>query len=481
MRKIGIILLIMCFCVHFVPAPVESTELEIATEITQHSDDIGIQDNFAVASGSHTLNAQNPLVGTDKLVDNVRSAIIYDSNSQTLLYAWNPDQQMYPASLVKIMTALLAIEKGALEEIVTVKQSAINAIPQDAVSAKLVVDEMLSLEDLLYCLLVGSANDAAAVIAEHISGSQSAFVDEMNNYALSLGCTATHFTNVHGLHDDNQHTTARDSAKILDAALRNPIFRTIFTASGYTVQPTNQSPERKLNNGNSMMDTSSKLYYDSRVIGGRTGVTKDGRRCLAAAAESNGMLIVSVVMGSESVYKEDGYTAIRIGGYKETSHLLDACLDGYKAAQILCSEQIVRQIPIDGAENDLFLAPESSIVTVLPIDVTIEDLEFRYSDNDMTLPISKGQHISDVQIWHGNTCVGQTQLFAMNAVYHAGYNHSSNHEMTNNSLPAVIWISFLIVAAIAIIFIGIRFSGEIKAILVRMRTRRYRKSRKRIK
>jgi len=478
MKKIGILLLIVCLFGQSLYASVGSTEFDATTEPTK---DLSAEVNSAIASGSYSLDALNPLLGTEKLVDNARSAIIYESNSQTLLYAWNPDVQMYPASFVKIMTALLAIQKGKVEDIVTVNQTAINAIPHDAVSANLVPDEKLSLEELLYCLLVGSANDAAAVIAEHISGAQSAFIDEMNRYALELGCTATHFTNVHGLHDDNQHTTARDCAKILDIALKNPIFKTVFTASEYTVQPTNLSLARKLISGNSMMDTTSKLYYDSRVIGGRTGVTQDGRRCLAAAAESNGMLVVSIVMGAESVYKEDGYTAVRIGGYKETTQLLDACLEGYKAAQILRAEQILRQIPIDGAENDLLVAPQSSVLTVLPFDITVDDLAFHYSDKDITLPISKGQYVSDVQIWHGTTCVGQVQLFAMNSVYPAGYNQAVDPGATSQSLSNALWIIFGIVAFVAVIYLWIRFSGKIKSILIRVRARRYRKGHKRNK
>ncbi len=480
MKKISILLLILCYIVCLTPVYTFATELESTVASTLAEETVAAE-NSAVASGSYSLDALYPLLGTDKLVDNARSAIVYEVNSQTLMYAWNPDAQMYPASLVKIMTALFAIEHAELSDIVTVTQSAVSSVPSDAVSMKLVAGEKLSLEELLYGLLLGSANDAAAAIAEHTSGTQSTFVAEMNQYAQELGCTATHFTNAHGLHDDNQHTTARDSAKILDVALKNPVFETIFTANEYTVAATNMSPERKLTSGNSMKDSSSKLYYDPRVIGGRTGVTQDGRRCLATAAESNGMLVISVVMGTESVYQDDGYSAISIGGYKETTQLFDACLTDYKTAQILRAEQILRQIPVDGADNDLLIAPQISVSTVLPQDITLANLTFRYADKDLSLPILKGQHVSDVQIWHGGKCVAQAQLFAMNELRTAEHDSTGGRINGNISIPGALWIVLCIVLAVAFVYLMIRFSGRIKVFLIRMRKKRYRNNRKRVR
>jgi D-alanyl-D-alanine carboxypeptidase (penicillin-binding protein 5/6) len=377
------------------------------------------------------------------------------------------------------LTALLAIEKGTLTDSVTVSQAAINSVPLDAVSAKLSAGEMLTLEDLLYCLLLGSANDAAAVIAEHISGSQIDFVEEMNQFLQQLGCTATQFTNPHGLHDDNQHTTARDSAKILDAALRNPVFRTIFSADTFTVKQTNLSPERILTNGNSMKDSSSQLYYDSRVIGGRTGVTQDGRRCLAAAAESNNMLVISIVMGAESVYQEDGYSAIRIGGYKETTQLFDACLNGYKTAQILHAEQVLRQIPVNGASNDLLIGSQNHVITVLPKDITIADLNYRYDDKALELPISKGEYVSNLQIWYGSMCIAEAQLYAMNDVQSEEMNHTEKVGDSLPIIPVALLIVIGIVVLIAIMYLLLRFGNKIQLFAINIRKKHYRRSHKR--
>lgn len=485
MKKISIILLILfgflldhpisAFASEIEPAnPTDSTvEMTVADEI------LG-DDNSAVSNGSFSLDAVNPLLGTSKLVDNVRAAVVYEANSQTLMYACDADKRMQPASMVKNLTALIAIRECGMDEMVTVGQEGIASMPNDAISANLVPGEVISMQDLLYCLLMKSANDAAIVIAEHISGSVSNFVVEMNRVAEELGCTGSYFTNPHGLHDDNQYSTARDTAKIMVAAMNEPAFRTIIGSYSYVVPPTNMSEERRLVSGNSMKNVESKLYYDSRVIGGKTGVTQDGRRCLTTAAESNGMLVICVVMGAESIYQEDGYSAIRIGGYHETSKLFDVCLDGYKTAQILRADQILRQIPIEGAENDLIVAPSISVSTVLPKNIAFADLTLKFSDKPFKLPILKGQHISDVQIWYDGMCVAQAQLFAMNDVF-SYHRVLSDDSGLSGRVPTIVWVLLVVIAAVVLTLCALRFRGTIERKLMRIRSKRYRRDRKRTK
>jgi D-alanyl-D-alanine carboxypeptidase (penicillin-binding protein 5/6) len=176
--------------------------------------------------------------------------------------------------MVKLMTALVALEKGDLSDEVTVTKRALNLLTAGAATAGLVAGEELTLEQLLYCLMVGSANDAALVIAEHIGGNQDIFVAMMNQKAEELGCTGTHFSNAHGLHDEETYTTARDICRITDAALENEVFRAMFTMESYTVPATNKSEERVLWTTNHMMSTHTRRdYFDSRVTGGKTCVT----------------------------------------------------------------------------------------------------------------------------------------------------------------------------------------------------------------
>ena len=182
----------------------------------------------SVSMGSHSLDASLPVLGTTQLITNARSAILYEVNTDTLMHSWNADEKLPPASFVKVLTALIAIEQGDLASTVTVSQAVLDSVVYNAVKTGFLDTEVLTLEDLLYCMMVDSGNDAAALIANHIAGSQSAFVETLNSYAQELGCTNTNFVNVHGIHDDQQYSTARDLARMLCAAVENEDFQRLL-------------------------------------------------------------------------------------------------------------------------------------------------------------------------------------------------------------------------------------------------------------
>lgn len=443
-----------------------------------------IQDPLVTTSSSNCIgvDAETALLGTAKLTDNVKSAFLYDVKSDTLMYAWNADEQMDPASLVKILTAYIAVEQGNLNDVVIVKEDVLATVPYDAVSAELLAGEELLLQDLLYCMMVGSANDAAAVIAEHICGSQETFVQEMNRYAQALNCSNTVFKNVHGLYAEEQVTTARDITKILAAALKNEDFSRIFSTVDYTVPATNLSEERMLSTGNYLINTAEmQIYYDERVKGGRTGVAQDGTRCLAAVSESDSLQMISIVLGAESVYADDGRT-VTTGGFKETSQLLDAGFSGYKNVQLLSADQAVIQCPVVEGKNDVVLGVSVDLNAVLPVDVNLPDLIFRYNGTEnIKAPIEKGQKNGVVEVWYGTMCVARADLYAMNKVQETeqiidneGQNSNSDFGVTKLVLTWVFGISGASVAlALCIHYLPM---------LIQMRhAKKYRKSRRRNK
>jgi len=436
-----------------------------------------------VVNGAHSVDAQIPVAGSEQLVSNVESAIVYEANTQTLMHAWNADKRVSPASLVKILTALIVADQVNPADNVQVKESVLNTIPYDAATADLVPDEILTVEQLLYCMMVGSANDAAAVLADYASGSQEDFVAEMNRYAAELGCTGTHFTNVHGLHDDDQYTTARDVVRILSEAVKNELFRTVFETVYYTVPATNKSEARDLASGNFLVNSDSvEIYYDTRVTGGRTGVTSTGHRCIAVTAEYNGMYMISVVTGSESEYEEDGYRVKVYGGYQETSDLLTACFSENKASQIVYTGQAMAQYSVENGNADVIVASTESVYAVLPENVTVDDLTFRYMNvgDGFNAPIEKGQNLINMEIWYRNTCIAQVDLVAMNAVpLEEPYLDINRREpdKANWKLILVIILCVLIAAAVALILI--RSARRVRLAAARRRSRRYRMSRRR--
>ena len=447
-----------------------------ATQIQNNSE----QDTVFQEEENIGIDATTTLLGVEKLVDNVQSAVLFEANSNTLMYTWKADAKMRPASFVKILTALIAVEEGNLSDVVTVSESAVSSVPHGAVSADLQAGEQLTLEDLLYCMMVGSANDAAAVIAEHLSGGQAAFVQKMNDYAQGIGCTNTQFTNPHGLHDDQQFTTARDAARILAAAVKNEAFFTIFTAKQHTVAATNKSDLRSMQTGNFLVDPTSKLYYDARVLGGRTGVTEDGKRCLASVADHNGMRLICVVMGTESEYQEDGYSAISIGGYKETTALLDAGSNGFKTAQIIYENQALRQITVASGDSDVIVGPQTSVITILPENVSSENLTFRYSDLPLQAPVQAGQKVSHLQVWNGNMCVAQADLYAMNSVGQINDLLVLQNSGNGNRIVTTILLVAVCIACVAFVALfAVRGVGKLKMFIANRRKNRYHRSHRR--
>ncbi len=377
--------------------------------------------DVSVDRGSHSLDASVCLLGDGRLVNNTKAALLYETKTQTLLYSYNADVRMYPSSFVKLLTLLIALEEGDLEQVVTVKQETLNSVPSDALTVYLYAGEMLTLNDLLYCMMVGSGNDAAAVIAETVAGSQTAFVQKMNEYAQQLGCTDTNFVNVHGLHHDNQYTTARDSAKIFAEGLKNDKFREIICAQTYTVEATENCRGHNLVTNNYLISTRvMDIYKDNRVLGGRTGVTNNGERSVATVSRSGNMELISIVMGSRSTYEPDGYTVRVEGGFPETSELLDKGYQGFRGVQLYHKDQVMRQHSVMGGSSDLFLGVDSDGFAVLPSGVTLGDLSFVYQDSFAgaypNVPIEKGQVLSRMEVWYQNICLDSADLYAMNAV-----------------------------------------------------------------
>lgn len=440
-------------------------------------------------TGCHGIDASTAYLGTQKITDNIGAAILYEVNSDTLMYASNPDLKMYPSSLVKIVTAVLAVKKGNLQDVVTVNQAVLDTVPYYAASAELIADEQITLSDLLYCMMVGSANDAAAVIATHVCGSQQAFVVEMNAYAAELGCTGTQFVNVHGLHDEQQYTTARDMGRILIDAVKDETFLKYFSTTHYTVPGTNKTPDgRDLLTSNYLMhEDTMKIYYDSRVVGGRTGTTEEGLRCLASLSESDTMQLVCVVMNSSSIYDDQGNTEV-YGSFKETSALLDAGFNGYQVKQVLYENQALIQCKVLNGTNDVVLGSAESSYSVLPAGVSASDLSYRYSGDttQFSAPINAGQALSTVEVWYGGLCVGEAELIAMNAVPELSKQAAAGNQQSGdaaNGTKKTNWTALIIIISIVVVaglvLAAVQVAKKMRVISVEKRSNQYRRYRRR--
>lgn len=469
MKKICVFMLAICCLLSILPFGV------FATEVTDDTTD------RTISSGCYSLDAGNTFLGNAKLTNNAVGVILYETQSQTLMYTQDADVTTDPASLVKIMTGMIVAEKGTMTDAVTVTEEAISSIPKSAATSKLLVGEVLTVEQLMHCMLVSSANDAAAVLAHYIAGSQEAFVTMMNDRAAELGCTNTNFVNVHGLYHYEQYSTARDLAKILDAALKNEAFRNVFCTTLYTVPATNMSEIRYLSTGNYLMSYDDVIvYYDKRVIGGRTGITDTGHRNLATLAQSGNMELICILLGATSELDENGYSIKVFGGYNETSDILSKGFNGLRLTMVTRENQALDQQKVANGDCDVVLGPNSTVYAVLPSNLNLNDLRFQYAEElVLQAPIEKGDPIAFVDVWYENICVAQTQLYAMNSVDVVEEQAEKQEEAPKEEDRSVIWITLIIAGAVVLAVLVFRGVSRNARRRYNSRSRNYRKDHRR--
>ncbi|MFQ9156552.1 MAG: D-alanyl-D-alanine carboxypeptidase family protein [Blautia sp.] len=233
------------------------------------------------------------------------AAVILEDSTGTTLYAKNMDEVLYPGSTVKIMTCLLALENSNLTDEVTMTATGVSGVTDGGANISAQLDEVFTMEQCLYAIMVASANDIALQVAEHIGGSVENFVAMMNTRAAQLGCTNTVFTNPTGLPDENQHTTAHDMALIMKAATENPSFSPIASANTYTIPATNVSGgARSLTSKFTMTNNSSDAYYQG-CLGGKEGFTEASQSTLVCSAQRNDVTLICIILKGASGQTDD--------------------------------------------------------------------------------------------------------------------------------------------------------------------------------
>lgn len=230
-----------------------------------------------------------------------QSAIVVDMKTGYTLVEKNIKDKLYPASITKIMTAILTLENTKMDEVVTFSAEAVFSIEQGSSAAYVDVDEQLTVEQCLYGLMLISGNDLANGLAEHVAGSMTGFANMMTDKAEEIGCLNTNFMNAHGLHDNSHYTTAYDMAIIAKYAYdKCEDFKTFCSTGYYECQPTNKQPlVRQWRNNNRLINPYKEQYYED-CIGGKTGYTNQAGGTLVTFAEINGRTLLCVVMKSEN-------------------------------------------------------------------------------------------------------------------------------------------------------------------------------------
>lgn len=328
-------------------------------------------------------------------------AISVELSTGKIVYEKNAHQKMYPASTTKVMTALLVLENCSLDEKVKVSYEAIQAVPDGYSNAKLQVGEELSVKDMLYALMVPSANEAANALAEHVAGSVESFATMMNTRAEELGCESTHFVNPNGVHNEEHYSSAYDMYLIAREAMKNETFRKVVSTSKYTLPATESYPEndRTFVNTNKLIvyNNSNRAdnYYYKDAIGIKTGYTSQAGNCLISAASRDGLEFLNVVLNCGTTESGLNYR------FLDSIDLFNFDYDNFEMALLKEENSKVDEIEIKNATKDtknLDVLIENSITVFKAKELNLEEIkpEITYNEN-LVAPIAKGEILGSVK------------------------------------------------------------------------------------
>ena len=331
---------------------------------------------FLLLGNVKTFAYQNPNLTAE-------GAALIDLNSGQILYGKNINNRYEPASTTKIMTALITLEKCSLNDIVTVGK---NPPYEDGSKIYLYEGEQVTVEQLLYAMMLESANDAALALAEYIGGSKAGFAKMMNDKAAELGCKNTHFDNPNGLPDVNHYTSPYDLALITKKAMENPIFRMLVSTKTYNMAPTNKQPQiRYFHNHNKMLTT--KTYGYPGIDGVKTGYTIQAEHNFVGSINRNGMQLAVVIMKDKS------------SGYNETKQLFDYGLNKFITEKIIDKNTEITSIKAGSISIPVY--PENDIYITLPRDKKITPVKKIVLEKSFN-KIVKGQEIGYIEVTAGN-------------------------------------------------------------------------------
>lgn len=434
-----------------------------------------------ISHGCRTLDGQVPLGGDEKLLETAQAVFVYEKTTGSIIYNYNEDTTMYPGALAKILTAIVAIENAELTDQVTISTASYTTIAGTR-NCSLKHGEVMTLDDLLHCMIMNLANDAAVSIAEYVAGNEAAFVKLMNDKAQAIGCTDTVFLNCHGLDTPGQYTTARDMARIVQYAMKNITFRDLFGCRSYTVPETNRSEKRDLIPLNYLLEGTAveKFRYDG-VTGGLGTYASGSGASIVCTAEKDGMSLICVLLGAKRTYVGSGVKYY--GNYEEIWDLLDYSLEKFKICRLLHNGQSMNQFSVANGENQVVGMTTTDMDAILPADVNLEDLTIKYSvtDGGLTAPVEKGQQVSTLQIWCRNSCVAESELYAMSAVRSVDevelkiQNKASRDDSNMAGFLSFAGVVFLVMIGLGILYIVIR---NIRYSIARKRRRRRKNSRR---
>jgi len=350
-------------------------------------------------------------------VERLEGAYLYNFENDQVLFEYDSSEKVYPASTVKIMTAIVAFETfaDALDTQITVTSAMLNEVAGNKIG--FYEGEIVTVRQMLNCMLVNSANDAAIILAHACAGSTEAFVELMNDMANELGAYDTYYTNPTGMHSSAMVTTARDTAEIAKYAYGIPGFIEITSTPKYVMEATNRCDFRNIYNRNCMISKYYSVdYYYSGALGMNAGATTQGGYALCAVAEDaeDGLTYLAVVLGAEG---EDEV----FYNYINAERMLDWAFSSYGYAKVLTTSQMICEIDVNLSStlDYVTLVPEREISVYLPTSVDLKkDIRYSYNtyEDSVDAPVEAGQEAGTITVIYGDEILGSCALITTSSI-----------------------------------------------------------------
>lgn len=424
---------------------------------------------LALLPPSHALALEEPQV-------EATAALLVDATYDVVLYEHNIHEKRYPASITKVMTTLLtleAVERGelALTDVITAPQGIHVGLTADSSTQNIKGGEEMTLLDLLYCTMVASANEACNVLAYAVSGGVEPFLELMNQRAAELGLTGTHYTNTHGLHDDEHYTTAWDIWLLSREAMKNETFREIAATASYTVPATNLSEERVFYNTNALLTAwNHSGYVYTPAIGIKTGTTGQAGLCLVSAAEQDGRTLYCVVLGAELAKQPD--ESYKRMNFVETTRLLEWGFDSFSYRTILEGSDPVAELPVTLSDTEhVLVRPEGALSALLPNDLDLEEFaqDTTLFVDSVEAPVKEGQVLGELSLTLDGVDYGTLDLVALTDVERSELLYRIDQ---TEKLIAQPWVK-VAAAALAVFVVVLIAAISVRRKRKRRRTRSY--------
>ena len=389
-------------------------------------------------------------------------AVLLDANHGEILYDMKANERAYPASITKLMTVLLvleAIEYGqlSLDTPVAAGETRMQDVTYSYVNAELKLGEVLTVEELLYLVILPSYADACNVLAVAVDGTIEDFVDHMNRKAAELGCQNTHFTNPVGIHNENHYSTAYDLALILKACLEYDTYLEIAKVPKYTLHATDMSGAREMYNTNALVSTwRYSGYIYEKCIAGKTGNTDEAGRCLAAAAEDGDEVLISVILGSGPM-EVPGDTELRQGQFRESKRLLEYGFNNFQRVTITRDSEPVATVKVTMSRqaDEVNVKAQGSITRTLPKSMNVDDIEMdvKLFADEVEAPVEAGQLMGIMTLSYGDEVYGTLDLVAVTSVERSEllYKKKQFIEFFQNEGVRIILAVVMFLAAIVIL------------------------------